>query len=103
MWPPVTINGCRHIDGGVWSLTNVDLATGCDLVIVLAPLSDQAMHDQLAGLGNGVESVVITPDEASIAAFGPDVLDLTVRGQSARAGMAQGRREAERMVGVLAG
>ena len=103
VWPPVSIDGRRYIDGGVWSLTNADLATGCDLVIVLAPLSDPVVHSELAGLGNGVESVVLTPDAASIAAFGPDVLDPAVRGPSARSGMAQGLSEAERMVGVLTG
>ena len=103
VWPPVTIDGSRYIDGGIWSLTNSDLATGCDLVVVLAPLSDQAMHAELAGLGTGVQSVVITPDQASIAAFGSDVLDPAVKEPSARAGMAQGLREAERIAAVLAG
>lgn len=103
VWPPVTIDGSRYVDGGIWSLTNSDLATGCDLVVVLAPLSDQAMHAELAGLGAGVASVVITPDEASIAAFGADVLDPAVREPSARAGMAQGQREAERIVKLVAG
>lgn len=103
VWPPVTIDGSRYVDGGIWSLTNSDLATGCDLVVVLAPLSDQAMHVELAGLGTGVESVVITPDEASIAAFGADVLDPAVREPSARAGRAQGLREADRLAGALNG
>ncbi len=40
VWPPVTIGGARYIDGGVWSVTNADLATGCDRVLVLAPIVD---------------------------------------------------------------
>jgi len=103
VWPPVTIDCSRYIDGGIWSLTNADLATGCDLVVVLAPHSDRTMHADLAGLGAGVQSVVLTPDEASIAAFNSDVLDPAVREPSARAGMAQGLREAERIAGVLTG
>ena len=103
VWPPVTIDGSRYIDGGIWSLTNADLATGCDLVVVLAPLSDRTMHTELAGLEERVQSVVLTPDEASIAAFGSDVLDPAVREPSARAGMAQGLREADRIAGVLNG
>lgn len=103
VWPPVTIGGSRYIDGGIWSLTNSDLATGCDLVVVLAPLPDQAMDAELAGLGPGVQSVVNTAVEASIAAFGTDVLDPTVREPSARAGMAQGLHEAERIAPLLAG
>jgi len=103
VWPPVTIDGARYVDGGIWSLTNSDLATGCDRVVVLAPLSDQAMHAELAGLGTGVRSVVVTPDEASMAAFGTDVLDPAVRGPSARAGLAQGLVEAARIAALLAG
>ena len=103
VWPPVTIGGSRYIDGGIWSLTNSDLATGCDLVVVLAPLFDQAMHAELAGLGTRVESVVITPDNRSIAAFGSDVLDPAVREPSARAGLAQGLGESARIAAILAG
>ena len=103
VWPPVTIDGSRYIDGGIWSLTNSDLATGCDLVVVLAPLSDQAMHAELAGLRTRVESVVITPDNPSIAAFGSDVLDPAVREPSARAGMAQGLGESAGIAAMLAG
>lgn len=30
VWPPITIDGRRYIDGGVRSATNADLAAGCD-------------------------------------------------------------------------
>ena len=30
IWPPVTINGRRYIDGGIRSAANADLAAGCD-------------------------------------------------------------------------
>jgi NTE family protein len=103
VWRPVTIDDSRHIDDGIWSLTNSDLATGRDLVLVPASLFDQAMDAELAGLGPGVQPVVNTADEASIAAFGTDVLDPTVREPSARAGMAQGLHEAERIAPLLAG
>ena len=102
VWPPVTIDGARYMDGGTWSLTNSDLATGCDRVVVLAPLSDGAMHAGLAGLGTGVLSAVVTPDDASLAAFGADVLDPAIREPSARAGLAQGHAEAARLAPLLA-
>ena len=38
IWPPVTINGRRYIDGGVRSAANADLAAGCDRIIIIAPL-----------------------------------------------------------------
>ncbi|HEX7442621.1 MAG TPA: patatin-like phospholipase family protein [Acidimicrobiales bacterium] len=97
VWPPVTIDGARYVDGGIWSITNSDLAPGCTRVVVLAPIPDQSMHAELAGLGDGVATVVVTPDDASRAAFGTDVLDPAVREPSARAGLAQGRAEAPRL------
>ena len=102
VWPPVTIDGAPYMDGGTWSLTNSDLASGCSRVVVLAPLSDGAMHAGLAGLGAGVSSTVIAPDDASLEAFGADVLDPAVREPSARAGLAQGRLEAARLAPLLA-
>ncbi len=37
VWPPVTINGRRYVDGGVRSATNVDLAANCERLVVIAP------------------------------------------------------------------
>ena len=37
VWPPATVNGRRYVDGGVRSSTNVDLATGCDRVVIVTP------------------------------------------------------------------
>ena len=37
VWPPVTIDGIRYIDGGVRSGSNADLAAGCDRVLVITP------------------------------------------------------------------
>jgi NTE family protein len=36
IWPPITINGERYIDGGVRSLLNADLAIGFDIVIAVS-------------------------------------------------------------------
>ena len=36
---PVEIDGARHVDGGVYSMANADLAAGADIVIVSSPLS----------------------------------------------------------------
>src|SRR5215831_19864738 len=35
IWPPITINGERYIDGGVRSMLNADLAMGADIVIAV--------------------------------------------------------------------
>lgn len=102
VWPPATIGDHRYVDGGIWSATNADLATGCEVVVVLAPMFDRAVKAELTGLGPGVRSVVVRPDEASLAAFGDNVLDPAARGPSARAGLVQGRVEAARIAGTLA-
>jgi NTE family protein len=91
VWPPVTIGGRRYVDGGVRSVTNADLAKGCSRVVVLAPVSfamrrSQRIAVQLASLGAGVRSVVITPDAAARKAIGSNTLDPAHRVGSARAG-----------------
>src|SRR6478672_1754321 len=34
VWPPMTIGSHRYIDGGVRSVANIDLAAGCERVVV---------------------------------------------------------------------
>jgi len=43
IWPPITINGERYIDGGMRSMLNADLAIGSDIVIAVScfPLTDK--------------------------------------------------------------
>ena len=94
VWPPVTIGGRRYVDGGVRSLTNADLATGCDRVLVIVPLAmlDEQrtqLEDELAALGPGVAVLVVEADDASLAAIGPNPLDPAARAGVARAGRAQ--------------
>jgi len=102
VWPPVTIDGSRYVDGGIWSYTNSDRAAGHDRVLVLAPLVDPALDEEIAGLPGTPRVEVVVPDEASTEAFGVDVLDLAVREPSARAGLLQGRAEADRVRKLLA-
>ena len=97
VWPPVTLGGVRYMDGGTWSATNLDLAAGFDRVLVLAPIADPALADEIDGLGPAVRVETVRPDADSIAAFGADVLDPAIREPSARAGLVQGRAEADRI------
>ena len=94
VWPPITIDGRRYIDGGVRSVVNADLAAGCDRVVVLAPITGALRRSgriavQLAALGPGVRSVVVSPDARARRAIGWNVLDPARREASARAGRAQ--------------
>jgi NTE family protein len=99
VWPPVTVNGRRMIDGGVRSAANVDLADGCDRVVVIAPLTAGAgpipsVAAQVAALRNA-RAVVLAPDRAARGAFGRNLLDPAARAPAARAGRAQAARAAD--------
>lgn len=92
VWPPVTIDGHRYMDGGMRSVANADLAAGYSRVVVVAPLTRSANAAatpaaQAAKLG--VPSVVVSPDQAALAAIGKNVLDPARRGPAAEAGLAQ--------------
>jgi NTE family protein len=116
--PTVSINGARYIDGGVRSPDNADLASGYANVVVLSPLggrSGKPPEGQFEGLrrapewgvdlASQVESLrqegshveVITPDADSRAAMGTNQMDPATRIPSARAGFAQGKKEATRV------
>jgi NTE family protein len=93
VWPPVTVDGRRYVDGGARSSTNADVAEGADRVVVLAPLPrslsrQHSISNQLARTG-ATATAVVSPDAASIAAIGRNVLDPAQRQASARAGYAQ--------------
>jgi NTE family protein len=97
VFPPVTINGRRYVDGGMRSLANADLAAGCDRVVVLAPVTASLrragrISRQLASLGPGVRSVTVSPDAAARRTIGSNVLDPARRADAARAGRAQAAR-----------
>ncbi len=95
VWPPVTINGRRWMDGGMRSPANADLAAGYDRVVVVAPITRglkpmPSAIDQATELARSCQAVaLLAPDAASIAAFGRNLLDPRTRAPSARAGCAQ--------------
>ena len=99
VWPPVTINGRRYIDGGTRSGTNADLAAGCDRILVVTPaLADQpdpfSKLDDEIQLLQPAEVLAVYADAASAGAFGPNPLSPATRPPSARAGRAIGRSRA---------
>lgn len=95
VYPPVTIDGRRYVDGGTRSIVNADLASGCATVVVIAPVTiafrrRQSIAFQLSRLGSKVRSIVVSPDAAARSAIGRNVLDPARRAGSARAGRRQG-------------
>ncbi|MFF8784612.1 patatin-like phospholipase family protein [Streptomyces sp. NPDC015125] len=103
IYPPVTIDGTRWIDGGVHSSANADLATGYDRVVIVAPMAasggpiagPRAQGEQLARRGARV--CVLIPDRAARAAFGRNVLDPAKRADAARAGRRQAAAQVARI------
>ncbi len=102
VWPPMTVNGTRYIDGGVRSVANVDLAAGHGRVVVVAPLTAALRRSdkpaaQAAALGPGVRSAVVSPSDAALTAIGRNPLNPDRRAAAAEAGRRQAAEVAERV------
>lgn len=105
-WPPVTIGDRRYMDGGVASSVNLDIAGDCDAAVVLVPAGVATPSPFGAGPAAEIASFRgnafgVFADEESLTAFGPNPLDPRCRTASARAGRAQGRREAQAVAAFL--
>ncbi|MEX5718917.1 patatin-like phospholipase family protein [Geodermatophilus maliterrae] len=106
VYPPVTVDGRRYVDGGMRSAANADLATGCERVVVLAPIvrgvGPMASVDaQVSGMVARV--AVVSPDGAGRRAIGRNVLDPAARRPSAEAGRAQAVSVAEQVAAAWTG
>ncbi|HVS40887.1 MAG TPA: patatin-like phospholipase family protein [Candidatus Dormibacteraeota bacterium] len=102
VWPPVTIDGRRFIDGGVHSPANADLAAEAGVVVILAPIVRgfgpiAGVERQAAALRAHARVEVVQPDTAAVRAIGRNVLDPARRPGAARAGRAQAASEAGRI------
>jgi NTE family protein len=110
---PYRIGENRYIDGGYRRNENADLALGYGRVLVLSPFGGRSRHplewgmhlaaqiDELVAGGSSVETVF--PDEASRAAFGDNMMDLSARPAAARAGYEQGSIVAPRVANFWEG
>lgn len=105
-WPPVTVGDRRYMDGGIGSTINLDIADDCNTAVVLVPAGVMAPSpfgpgpvDEIAAFRG--PALGIFADQQSLEAFGPNALDPRCRTASARAGRAQGRREAARVAAFL--
>jgi NTE family protein len=106
IFAPVEIGGREYVDGGVWSPTNLDAVPAGRGVRVLcliptvgaamAPLrtvsAAAAGYEGMALRARGADVRTVVPDDASLDAIGPNLMDPSRRAQVAAAGYAQGRR-----------
>ncbi|HWZ42265.1 MAG TPA: patatin-like phospholipase family protein [Candidatus Saccharimonadales bacterium] len=109
IFPPITIRGRRYIDGGMRSATNADVAKGYDSVLVVAvtvrvpdPTIAERFRKPLENemkvlRESGARVELIMPDEASLDAFGINLMDRSRRPAAAKAGLSQGRADAARL------
>jgi NTE family protein len=108
-FPPITIDGHRYMDGGMRSLTNADLAAGCDRVLILtlfAPPPDATDPRALRFRGifereqqeieeAGGSSLLLSPDAEAQSVMGVNLMDPTKTAEASEAGYAQGKRAAD--------
>ncbi|MEA2495381.1 MAG: hypothetical protein QOJ29_3292 [Thermoleophilaceae bacterium] len=110
---PIRARGRTYVDGGAWSLTNVDVApvtrgthvlclnptgslgTGASLRGAIGPLSRSvAAVEALALQRRGATVTTLGPDADAAAAMGTNFMDPRRRGRTQQAGYAQGLRAA---------
>lgn len=104
LFPPVTINGSRYMDGGVRSGTNADFASTAPRVVVLAPLAPVRMRGapaaEIDALRERSRVILVAPDAETMAALGPNVFDTSRWEPATEAAHAQGRRIAPEVADV---
>lgn len=117
VFPPVTVNGRRYIDGGMRSGTNADLAAGHRRVLVVtlmganrAGRADARMQrylrrmeeEQAAITAAGGQVRLLGPDPASASVMGLNLMDRSIGPAAAEAGAAQGEAAAAGLAGFWA-
>lgn len=99
IWPPVTIQGRRYMDGGVRSAENADLAKGYARIAILSPMGTtlpriggNRLNDQIEILQReGGRTYLVNPDRKSRKAIGLNPLSPETRRPAAQAGRKQGQ------------
>lgn len=105
IFPAITIDGRRYMDGGMRSGTNADMAKGHGKVVIVAVMPPAFAPMMLPRLeaeadvirAHGGEALLLVPDAACGEAFGSNLMDSSNREAIARAGFAQGQAEAARV------
>jgi NTE family protein len=103
IWPPVTIDGRRYMDGGARSSDNADLALGYARTVIVSPMgtarpeiTGESLEQQVETLKSaGGKTCLVEPDQASKSAIGLNPLAPETRTPAARAGRSQGHAIAE--------
>ncbi|MFJ8160318.1 patatin-like phospholipase family protein [Streptomyces sp. NPDC096136] len=100
VYPPITLNGRRYMDGSLRSATNAGLAAGARTLVVIDPqahLFPPQLLQQELEVAAAHTVVTIEPDPAALRAFGPDLGDRTAWEPAYQAGLRQAADTAEQL------
>ncbi|MCU4186104.1 patatin-like phospholipase family protein [Acidiferrimicrobium sp. IK] len=115
IYPPVTINGARYMDGGMRDMLNADVAAGHDVVVAVSctllslpeGFGDPTLEAMLAGTqaqidslrdgGSKVETVVPGDEFLEVSGWGLNLMDFTRAEAAYQAGVRQAALEAPRL------
>ena len=115
VYPPITIDGRRYMDGGARSALNADLAEGYDTAVVVSVTvlelppglddprigsflaTQRAEIERLEASGTKVEVIVPDLEFLTVSNFGMSLMDFTLLGAAAEAGARLGKLEADRI------
>jgi NTE family protein len=109
---PIEHDGHSYVDGGAWSLTNLDVAPvgkGAEVLCLnptgslrsgrrgplalLAPMSRSIASIEAAAVRRrGAKVRLVSPDDGASEAMGPNLMNPRRHGDVVAAGLAQGRR-----------
>ncbi|MFJ8441443.1 patatin-like phospholipase family protein [Kitasatospora griseola] len=98
IYPPITLNGRRYLDGSLRSATNAALAAGARTLVVVDPqahLFPRELLQQELAIAAAHTVLTVGPDPASLHVFGPDLNDRTAWEPAHRAGLRQAAEAAE--------
>ncbi|WP_051751282.1 patatin-like phospholipase family protein [Streptosporangium amethystogenes] len=96
IYPPITVNGRRYMDGALRSGSNADLASDARMLVVVEPLA----HLFPASPPPRDTIVTIAPDQAALDVFGPTLHDRTTWEPAYQAGVRQAAEAARRIRAV---
>jgi NTE family protein len=115
LFPPITLDGRRYMDGGMRTSLNVDLAAGADVVVAFScmalsvpdsfsnPVTDainavqSAEIDRLIAGGSRLEIIAPSAEFLEISGWGLNLMDTTRVQAAFDAGRRQGDAEAARI------
>jgi NTE family protein len=115
IFPPITLDGRRYMDGGMRTSLNVDLAAGADVVVAFScmalsvpdgfsnPVTDainavqSAEIDRLIASGSRLEIIAPSDEFLEISGWGLNLMDTTRVQAAFDAGRRQGEVEAARI------